>query len=372
MRSAASFAARLPGGDPVLVQPPHRRQRLVERGAVARRVLVAVPAAVRPLPLDERLREQPDARVVRKPEPAADRQGVPLLRAAPPDEPVDRLDPAPVALPGQPREHGLGRGDAAGLAGRDAELDERDEPPVRAAPLGVDVDAETAVGLLTREERPYLRPFEDAGRPQVDPPRRAGRASPGRRSPARPSRAASPAPMPSPSCQLLREQVEQQSVAPDAVRIAPILAHHADGSEAHLLVAADRVGRCPRPGRSSGGGGRDRRSGGAPPSARRRRRGRGPGSEAERKRSIPAWRKSGSFSSEYWISPASSPSTRIAKNVSSGSSPRAFLPQILGWLGPRHQRTTPASAPISASRGTSASASGRSTTRSPRNSMTVL
>ena len=154
---------RLSGRDPVLVQPPHRRQRLVERGAVARRLLVAVPAAVRPLPLDERLREQPDARIVGEPEPAADRERVPLLRAAPPDEPVDRRDPAPVALPGQPREHGLGRGDAAGLAGGDAELDERDEPPVRAAPLGVDVDAEAAVGLLPREQRAYLRPFEDVG-----------------------------------------------------------------------------------------------------------------------------------------------------------------------------------------------------------------
>ena len=187
MRSAASFAAGLPGGEPVLVQPPHRRQRLVERGAVARRVLVAVPAAVRPLPLDERLGEQPDARIVGKPEPAADREGVSLLRAAPADEPVDRLDPFPVALSGQPREHGLGGGDAAGLAGGDAQLDERDEPPVRAAPLAVDVDAEAPVGLLSREERPYLRPFEDVRGLRRIRLSRAGRASPGRRSRARPT-----------------------------------------------------------------------------------------------------------------------------------------------------------------------------------------
>ena len=145
---------RLAGGDPVLVQAPHRRQRLVERGAVAGGLLVAVPAAVRPLPLDERLREQPDARVVGKPEPAADRERVPLLRAAPPHEAVDRADPGPVALAGEPREHGVGRGDAAGLAGRDAELDERDEPPVRAAPFAVDVDAEAAVGAAAPRAAP--------------------------------------------------------------------------------------------------------------------------------------------------------------------------------------------------------------------------
>jgi len=68
-----------------------------------------------------------------------------------------------VALSGQPCEHGLGSGDATGLAGGHAELDERDEPPVRAAPLGVDVDAEAPVGLLSCEERPYLRPFEHVG-----------------------------------------------------------------------------------------------------------------------------------------------------------------------------------------------------------------
>ena len=65
-----------------------------------------------------------------------------------------------MALPRQPREHVLGRGDAARLAGGNAELDERDEPPVRAAPLAVGVHAEATVGALPRQERPDLRPFE--------------------------------------------------------------------------------------------------------------------------------------------------------------------------------------------------------------------
>ena len=44
---------RLTGRNPILVEPPHRWQGLVERGAVTRGLLVAVPPAVRPLPLDE-------------------------------------------------------------------------------------------------------------------------------------------------------------------------------------------------------------------------------------------------------------------------------------------------------------------------------
>ena len=121
----------------VLVEAPHGRQRLVERRASPRRLLVAVPAAVGPLPLDQRLGEQLDARIVREAEAGAHGQGVPLLRAAAPRQAVDDSDTATVARPCEPAEHGLGGRDAARLAGRHAELDERHEPPVRPGPLGV-------------------------------------------------------------------------------------------------------------------------------------------------------------------------------------------------------------------------------------------
>ena len=63
----ALLRPRLAGGEPVLVQAPHRRERLVEGGAPAGRLLVAVPAAVGPLPLGERARQELDPRVVAMP-----------------------------------------------------------------------------------------------------------------------------------------------------------------------------------------------------------------------------------------------------------------------------------------------------------------
>ena len=41
--------------------------------------------------------------------------------------------------------------------------------------------------------------------------------------------------------QLLREQVEEQPVLPDAVLVAPVAAQHTDALEANRLVAADRL-----------------------------------------------------------------------------------------------------------------------------------
>ena len=205
----------------------------------------------------------------------------------------------------------------------------------------------------------------------MDPARRAGRVLPGRRSRARPSRAASPGPMPSPSCQLLCEEVEQQSVAPDAIRIAPILAHHADGAEAHLLVAADRALVVRRRVDRRGGGARDRRSGGAPSFALRRCRGPRPWKAAEEEVDPGV--------SEIWLvllvvldQPGRLPLDDDREDGRRrGSSPRAFLPRssavARATSGPPQARS-----PISTIRGTSASTSGRSTTRSPRNSMTVL
>ena len=47
------------------------------------------------------------------------------------------------------------------MAGRDRELDQGDEPPVRARPLLVRVDAETAVALLATEERAHDWPGKE-------------------------------------------------------------------------------------------------------------------------------------------------------------------------------------------------------------------
>ena len=65
-----------------------------------------------------------------------------------------------MARSGEPPEHGAGGRDAAWLAGRHAELDEGDQPPVRAAPFAVWVDAEAAVLLLSGEQRANLPALE--------------------------------------------------------------------------------------------------------------------------------------------------------------------------------------------------------------------
>ena len=65
-----------------------------------------------------------------------------------------------MALAGQPVEHGLG-GSERGRTGGNPELDERDEPPVRARPLLVRMRAEAAVRLLPVEERSNDRARED-------------------------------------------------------------------------------------------------------------------------------------------------------------------------------------------------------------------
>jgi hypothetical protein len=131
---------------------------------VALRLPVAVPATVGPLPRNERLREQSDARVVREPEPAGDRERVALLRATAPRQAVDHLDPVAMTLAGEPGEDGLHCREAARLAGLNAELHERHQPPVSPAPFRVDVDAEPAVSTLTLEQRAHLRPVKDVSR----------------------------------------------------------------------------------------------------------------------------------------------------------------------------------------------------------------
>ena len=82
---------------------PHRPPRLVERRVAGLRALVAVPAAVGPLPAEQPLDAGPNLRVVREPEPRRGPHREPLLRPADARpatqrlrarEPAGRLEPA--------------------------------------------------------------------------------------------------------------------------------------------------------------------------------------------------------------------------------------------------------------------------------------
>ncbi len=66
-----------------------------------------------------------------------------------------------MAVRRQPVEHRLGRRVCALVVRGDPELDERDEPPVRSAPLLVRVHAEPAVALLAAQQPAYERAREE-------------------------------------------------------------------------------------------------------------------------------------------------------------------------------------------------------------------
>ena len=66
-----------------------------------------------------------------------------------------------MALSGEPGEDGLRRRETARLARGDAELDERYQPPVGAAPFRVHVDPEAAVRALAGEQVADTRAAED-------------------------------------------------------------------------------------------------------------------------------------------------------------------------------------------------------------------
>jgi hypothetical protein len=93
-----------------------------------------------------------------------------------------------------------------------------------------------------------------------------------------------------------------------------------------------------------------------------------PWASVARVMSIPAWRKSGLSSSEYWMRPASSPSSSIANAVASPS-PRAFRSGFSRSSAP-HQRATVGSRRIRSSCGRSSVVSGRTTTPS-RSSLSI-
>jgi hypothetical protein len=69
-----------------------------------------------------------------------------------------------VTVAGQPVEHRLRGGPGPPVVGRHGQLDERDEPPVRAAPLLVWMHAEPSVRPLPAQEPAYDRPGEEPTR----------------------------------------------------------------------------------------------------------------------------------------------------------------------------------------------------------------
>ena len=170
-----------PCGEPVLVQAPHRGQRLVhdERRP---RVPVAVPAAVRPLPRDEPLREQPDTRIRRR-----GRAGSrPRARSPPASRSAARarrrLDPGALRLAvSQSSTVSAAARSAGPPAGRRARRARRAASAPR--PTSLDVGAEAAVRLLARQQRAHLRALQDSRRLEIGPVRQGGRVSPARRSP---------------------------------------------------------------------------------------------------------------------------------------------------------------------------------------------
>ena len=124
--------------------------------------LVAVPAAIGPLPLAQRAREQLHPLVVRRPKPARHRDRVALLRRTAARAAFDHRHAIQTGRPREPGKHRLERRERPRLAGRYAELHERDEPPVRAAPLAVGMTAEAAVRLLPAEQSSDELAVEDA------------------------------------------------------------------------------------------------------------------------------------------------------------------------------------------------------------------
>jgi hypothetical protein len=130
-------APGVPRGGRVLVQAPQRGQRLVHRRAAHGRPRVAVPAAVRPLTGDEMLDEPDHALVACQAEQTGDGHRVPFLGRVHPASAVHDRDPGEAAGRRPVVEDGRRRSHRGPVPGRDAELDERDEPPVRPGPLGV-------------------------------------------------------------------------------------------------------------------------------------------------------------------------------------------------------------------------------------------
>src|SRR5260370_10939096 len=120
-------------------------------------IAIAVPPPVAPLGPQQHIAQRFDLRAARETEPAAHRDRVALDRRVPALQTFD--DRRGMAWIGDPAERGLRRRTRRSVASRNAELDQRDETPVRAAlPLRVRLDAETTVRTLSRQEPFDRRP----------------------------------------------------------------------------------------------------------------------------------------------------------------------------------------------------------------------
>ena len=120
-----------------LVQTPQRGQSLVERGVRRLGTLVAVPAAVGPLPVQKVLDQNFDPGVAGEPEPRGNGDGVTLLRSASTHPTRDSaylrksLSICPVG------QDPVADHDRVGLPGGNPELDQRYQTPVRTGPFRV-------------------------------------------------------------------------------------------------------------------------------------------------------------------------------------------------------------------------------------------
>ena len=148
---------RVTGRLGVLVKPPRSAVRLVERRAVAAGPAVAVPAAVRPLPGDDGLRQPLRPGIVGEPEARARAESVAVDARVRPREPVG-TSATSAEIAADPIQHVVGCCRDSWVVGGCVELGQRDQPPVGARPLAVRVAPEPAVLLLTGQQRRHRRP----------------------------------------------------------------------------------------------------------------------------------------------------------------------------------------------------------------------
>src|SRR5438067_1578315 len=140
----------IPSRAVIFGQAPDRSKCLVKRRMAGVGVAVAVPSAIWPLASQQDLDQVLDLWTPRETEPARHGKRITFHRSMPALEALD--DRCAMARTRDPVEDVPGGGPRRPARGGNAELDERDEAPVRAGPLGVRVHAKPAVRMLAREE----------------------------------------------------------------------------------------------------------------------------------------------------------------------------------------------------------------------------